>query len=385
MTGTPAADCWFLTGPTAAGKTDVGIELARRLGAEIVSLDSMALYRGMDIGTAKPTPQQRAAVPHHLIDVIEPHEEYSLARYLDEAARCVAEIRGRGREALFVGGTPLYLKGLLRGIFEGPPADRRLRRALREEAQRDGPETLHRRLARLDPAAAERLHPNDLKRIIRALEVYEKTGRPISELQRQFEAGRQAEECRVFVLDRPRAELHERINRRVDAMFAAGLVGEVRGLLRGWGGAGGRGTIPFSQSENCIGRRGTVPFSQSENCIGRRGTVPFSQSESGDTGRRGTVPFSLRENWDSPLSRTARQAVGYREVIEHLRGERGLAETVELVKRHTRQMAKRQMTWFRSLSECRFVAVEGGVEPAEVAAACAFAAETTRTCPNGPN
>jgi tRNA dimethylallyltransferase len=316
MPETPAADCWFLTGPTAAGKTDVGIELARRLGAEIVSLDSMALYRGMDIGTAKPTAEQRAAVPHHLVDVIEPHEEYSLARYLDEAARCVAEIRGRGREVLFVGGTPLYLKGLLRGIFEGPPADRRLRRALREEAQRDGPEALHRRLARLDPEAAERLHPNDLKRIIRALEVYEKTGQPISELQRQFDTGRPAEECRVFVLDRPRAELHERINRRVEAMFAAGLVDEVRRLL-----AGGRGTVPFSQSEN----------------------------------------------WDSPLSRTARQAVGYREAIEHLRGERGLAETVELVKRHTRQMAKRQMTWFRSLSECRFVAVEGAVEPAATA------------------
>jgi len=340
MPETPAADCWFLTGPTAAGKTDVGIELARRLGAEIVSLDSMALYRGMDIGTAKPTAEQRAAVPHHLVDVIEPHEEYSLARYLDEAGRCVAEIRGRGREALFVGGTPLYLKGLLRGIFEGPPAARRLRRALREEAERDGPEALHRRLARLDPAAARRLHPNDLKRIIRALEVYQTTGRPISELQRQFDAGRPADQCRVFVLDRPRPELHERINRRVDLMFAAGLIEEVRGLQQGWGSAGGRETAPSSQSENCIGRKGTAPFSQSKN-------------------------------WESPrppLSRTARQAVGYREVIEHLRGERGLAETVELVKRHTRQMAKRQMTWFRSLSECRFVAVEGNLKPAAVAA-----------------
>jgi len=349
MSETPAADCWFLTGPTAAGKTEVGIELARRLGAEIVSLDSMALYRGMDIGTAKPTPQQRAAVPHHLIDVIEPHEEYSLARYLDEAARCVAEIRGRGREVLFVGGTPLYLKGLLRGIFEGPTADRRLRRALRQEAEHHGPEALHRRLARLDPAAAERLHPNDLKRIIRALEVYEKTGRPISELQRQFDAGRPAEECRVFVLDRHRTELHERISRRVEAMFAAGLVEEVRGLVE----------------------------------VAGKGTVPFSRSENRDS------PQS--ENWDSPLSRTARQAVGYREVIEHLRGERGLAETVDLVKRHTRQMAKRQMTWFRSLSECRFLTVEGSAAPAAVAerilstAACGFAGGITKSHPDRPN
>jgi len=316
-----ATDCWFLTGPTAAGKTEVGIELAGRLDAEIVSLDSMALYRGMDIGTAKPTPGQRAAVPHHLVDLIEPQEECSLARYLDEAGRCVAEIRGRGREVLFVGGTPLYLKGLLRGIFEGPPADRRLRQALREEAERHGSETLHRRLARLDPAAAGRLHPNDLKRIIRALEVHEKPGRPISELQRQFDTGRPAGGCRVFMHARPRAELNERIDRRVDAMFAAGLVEEVRTLL--------------------------------------------SRPE--------------------PLGRTARQAVGYREVIEHLQGERGPAETVELVKRHTRQMAKRQMTWFRSLSECRFVSVEGSVEPATVAeqiAARGFAGEIGRTNPS---
>ena len=303
MPKTCAADRWFLTGPTAAGKTDVGIELARRLDAEIVSLDSMALYRGMDIGTAKPTGEQRAEVPHYLVDVIGPHEDYSLARYLDEAARCVDEIRSRGREALFVGGTPLYLKGLLRGIFEGPPADHRLRRALRDEAERSGTEALHRRLAQLDPAAAERLHPNDLKRTVRALEVYEKTGRPISELQRQFHTGRPADECRVFVLDRPRAELHARINRRVDAMFAAGLVDEVRRLL----------------------------------------------------------------DRPQPLARTPRQAVGYREVIEHLQGERALADTVEFVKRHTRQMAKRQMTWFRSLSECRFLGVEGCAEPAAMA------------------
>ena len=297
-------DCWFLTGPTAGGKTSVGVELAARIGAEIVSMDSMALYRRMDVGTAKPAASERRAIPHHLVDVIEPHEDYSLAQYLAAAEDCVGEIRSRGREVLFVGGTPLYLKGLLRGIFRGPPADWDLRRDLEEQSRREGPEALHRRLAEVDPEAAERLHPNDTRRIIRALEVHARTGRPISSLQRQFHSGRPASECRVFVLDWPRDELYARIDGRVDRMFAQGLVDEVRGLL-------------------------------------------------GDP--RG-------------LSRTARQAVGYREVIEHVEGHRGLQETIALVQTHTRQFAKRQGTWFRSLSECRFVPVSGGMEPGAIAA-----------------
>ncbi len=304
MPSISALDCWFLTGPTAAGKSGVGLELARRIDAEVVSLDSMALYRGMDIGTAKPAPDQRGGVPHYLIDVIEPHEQYSLAQYVEAAYRSINEIKARRREVLFVGGTPLYLKALLRGIFRGPPADWLFRRQLRDEAKMHGCESLHRRLAEVDPVAAGRLHPNDTRRLIRALEVYQKTGRPISQLQQQFQAGRPAEACRVFVLNWPRRELHARIDRRVDGMFAAGLVDEVRGLL-----------------------------------------MP---------GRK-------------PLSRTARKAVGYREVIEHLRGERSLPETVELVKCHTRQLAKRQCTWFRGLSECRFVPIPGQLDPAEIA------------------
>ncbi|MFH1921484.1 MAG: tRNA (adenosine(37)-N6)-dimethylallyltransferase MiaA [Planctomycetota bacterium] len=303
MSFLPALDCWFLTGPTAGGKTGVGVELAGRIGAEIVSMDSMALYRGMDIGTAKPTAAERRAVRHHLVDVVEPHQEFSLAQYVEDAARSVAEIKGRGREALFVGGTPLYLKGLLRGIFQGPPADWDFRRRLEDEARREGPDYLHRRLAEVDPVAAKRLHPNDTRRLVRALEVHEKTGQPISRLQEQFESGRSAEACRVFVLDWPTAQLNGRINRRVDAMFAVGLVEEVRGLLEG----------------------------------------------------------------PHPPGKTAAQALGYREVIEHLEGERGLSETIDLVKTHTRQFAKRQRTWFRSLSECRFMPVEDPIDPAEVA------------------
>ena len=285
------ADCWFLTGQTASGKTAVGLRLAERIGAEIVSVDSMALYRRMDIGTAKPTAEERRRVAHHLVDVIEPYEEYSLAAYLDAAEDAVRAIRQRGRNVLFVGGTPLYLKGLLRGIFEGPAADWELRRRWAADARQRGRQWLHARLAAVDPAAAARLHENDLKRVIRALEVFEKTGRPLSDWQRQFDRGRPAEACRVFVLAWPTEQLRRRIDRRVEAMFAAGLVDEVRGLL--------------------------------------------------------AEP--------RPLGHTAGQALGYREVVEHLAGARGLAETVALIQQRTRRFAKRQATWFRALSECRFL------------------------------
>jgi tRNA dimethylallyltransferase len=298
-----ALECWFLTGATAAGKSAVGIALARRINAEIVSLDSMALYRGMDIGTAKPSAAEQRSVPHHLIDALDPHEEFSLAQYVEAASRSAAEIAGRGRQVLFVGGTPLYLKGLLRGIFQGPPADWELRRRMAQETQSNGNQWLHEQVARVDPAAAARLHPNDTRRLLRAWEVYEKTGRPISQWQQQFDIGRPASECRVFVLDWPKADLYARIDERVEAMFAAGLVNEVRRLLAS----------------------------------------------------------------PRPLSRTARQAVGYGEVIEHLEGRRDLAETIELVQQHTRQLAKRQGTWFRSLEECRFLVVSNPFDAAEVA------------------
>jgi len=297
----------------------VGVELARRIGAEIISMDSMALYRGMDIGTAKPTAQQRAEVPHHLIDVIEPHEDYSLAQYVAAAGRSIDEIKRRGRRVLFVGGTPLYLKSLLRGIFEGPPADWAFRKKLHAEAESHPPGYLHARLAGVDPAAAERLHPNDTRRLVRALEVYEKTGRPISQLQQQFDTAGAAEQCRVFVLNLPRRQLHERIDRRVDEMFAAGLVEEVRRLL----------------------------------------------------GR------------PQPPGRTARKAVGYREVIQHLGGGSDLPATVEVVKRRTRQIAKRQCTWFRGLRECRFVPVPGRVSVEDVAKRIAEMGCQTNLCAGG--
>ncbi len=185
----PALDCWYLTGPTAAGKTSVGIEMARLLDAEIISLDSMAVYRGMDIGTAKPTQRQRETVAHHMIDILEPTEEFSVSNYVDEAHRLIRQLRESRRAVLFVGGTPMYLKAMLRGIYQGPPADWDFRKQVEEEARQVGIEVLHERLGQVDPLAAEKLHKNDIRRIIRALEVYKLTGEPISHQQLQFDEG----------------------------------------------------------------------------------------------------------------------------------------------------------------------------------------------------
>jgi tRNA dimethylallyltransferase len=227
----PTLDCWFLTGATAAGKSQVGLALARRLGAEIISLDSMAIYRGMDIGTAKPTVEEQAQVPHHLIDIVDPDEEFSIERYLDAAHAAIAEIKGRGREVLFIGGTPLYLKALLRGMSSGPPADWQMREEIAAEVAEVGNAALYERLEQLDPLAASQIHPNDTRRLIRALEVFRTTGSPISHQQMHFEEGTPAENCKVFVLRRPREEQHERINARVEQMFERGLVDEVKQLV----------------------------------------------------------------------------------------------------------------------------------------------------------
>ncbi len=275
----------YLTGPTASGKTAVGVALARRLGAEVVALDSMTLYRGMNVGTAKPTEEERGGIPHHLIDVLDPWESASVAGYRGWAGDVLDDLAARGRPALFVGGTPLYLKALLRGLFQGPEADPALRRSFEEEADRAGDVALHARLATVDPVSAARLHPNDRRRVVRALEVVTLTGRPLSD--QQSEHARPAEGVSVFALERPRAALKDRIDRRVVAMFDQGLVEEVRRLL----GA------------------------------------------------------------PRPIGEVAAQAVGYRETIDHLRGLVDLPTTIARVQARTRQFAKRQSTWFRGLAE----------------------------------
>jgi tRNA dimethylallyltransferase len=285
----PFENARVLTGPTGSGKTQLALELAERLGAEIISMDSMALYRGMDIGTAKPSLAERRRVPHHLIDVLDPWESSSVAWWLERAGECCQEIESRGRAVLFVGGTPLYLKALLRGLFEGPPADLVLRDRLQREADAQGPGALHARLASVDPSAAARLHPNDLRRVIRALEVWEHTGQPISAQQTQWANQlRIAAHSSILCLDLPRDELYARIDARVEAMFAGGLVEEVAALKR----------LP------------------------------------------------------RPLSREASQALGYKEVLEHLDGRATLPETMARVQQRSRNFAKRQLTWFRSLPEC---------------------------------
>jgi tRNA dimethylallyltransferase len=292
----------YLTGPTASGKTDVSVLLARRLDAEIVALDSMTLYRGMDIGTAKPTEPERGGIPHHLIDVLEPWEAASVAQYRRWAIEAAEQIEARGKRVLFVGGTALYLKALLRGLMAGPGADPEIRRWLEQEAIQHGTPLLHRRLTALDPATAARLHPNDARRIVRALEVIEVTGQPLSRLQVEHDHPAPLDRL-VFALERPRAELYERINRRVEVMFAAGLVEEVRAL----------------------------------------------------------------QSAPRPLSSVAVQAVGYREVIEHLAGQRTLAETITLVRTRSRQFAKRQGTWFRGLAEVHPFLVQPEADPETLA------------------
>jgi tRNA dimethylallyltransferase len=295
--------CWFLAGPTAVGKSEAGVELAKRIGAEIVSLDSMSIYRGMDVGTAKPSAELRRIVPHHLIDVVEPHEEFSVAQYVDAAAAASQQIVSRGRVPLFVGGTGLYLRSLLRGVFEGPSANLELRQELQADAARLSPGALHARLQSVDPVSAARIHANDTRRVIRALEVYTTTGLALSQFQRQLPLPVDERPSNVFWLAPPRAWLHKCINRRVEKMFAEGLLDEVRRLLAS----------------------------------------------------------------PQPLSRTARQALGYQEAIDHLAGRFSLEETITRIQARTRQFAKRQHTWFRHLEECRTVGITGDETASELA------------------
>lgn len=290
----PLDDCSFLTGPTASGKSPLAIMIAERMGAEIVSMDSMAIYRGMDIGTAKPLLADRQRIPHYLLDIADPTEAYSVSCYVQAAHRVVQEIRSRGKEALLVGGSPLYLKSLLRGMFLGPPADWEFRNAVEEDVRRFGPEALRSRLEQVDPLSAFRLHPNDTRRMVRALEVARATGQPLSHWQTQFDNPVPLGRHRVVVLTLERAWLHKRIDHRVEQMVERGLREEVEALLANYG----------------------------------------------------------------SLGQTAAQGVGYREMIQHIRGEMDLPTTLEKIKAHTRQFARRQEIWFRGMRELHPVALQ---------------------------
>jgi len=278
-----------ILGTTASGKGEVARALACELDAEILSIDSMKVYRGMDIGTAKPPPQARAEIPHHLIDVVDPWDSFSAARFIERADAAVRQVHARGRPVVAVGGTILYFKAFYHGLFEGPAADARLRTEIRRRAETEGVEALHVELARVDPQAAQRIHRNDLHRIERALEVYYLTGRPISELQRQWQsqAVRHPEwDWQLIVLHRDRQDNSRRINARVRRMVERGLVEEARRL------------------------------------------------------------------WEDPrgLSDQARQAVGYRELFEYFEHGGSLEHAIEQIKIDTRRLAKQQRTWLRRLS-----------------------------------
>ena len=284
-------------GPTATGKTRLGIELARALGGEIVSADSMQIYRRMDIGTAKATREERAAVPHHMLDVAEPEENWSVARYVEEASRCCDGILSRGKLPILVGGTGLYIDSLLAGReFAAESGDGALRAKLNDDYERLGGEALWRRLYAVDPARAEKLAPTDRRRIVRALEVWEQTGKTITQhdeetrrLPPRYEAGR------IVLSYADRAALYARIDRRVDEMAAQGLFEEAEALL-----ASG-----------------------------------------------------------VPADCTAMQAIGYKEAALALRGEISRGEALALIKQASRRYAKRQLTWFRRAEGALWIEWDG--------------------------
>jgi tRNA dimethylallyltransferase len=280
----------LILGVTASGKSALAFELSKTLGAEIISVDSMKVYRRMDIGTAKPPVEKRNIIPYHLIDVVEPSEAFSVDRFLDMTEQAVADIQGRNKPVVAVGGTAMYIKALLYGLFEGPGTDEAIRNRLQKSAEETGL-GLHQKLIEVDPVAAERIHPNDQKRIVRALEVYELTGKPISSFQKQWEDSKPASDWLVIGLRREKEVESQRINLRIKQMMEAGLVDEVTALLAE----------------------------------------------------------------DKPLSPQAAAAIGYAEMIAHLNGEMDLDETVERIKINTRRFAKSQRTWFKTFKSVNWI------------------------------
>jgi len=276
-----------LVGPTAVGKTAIAVELAKAMGGEIVALDSMQVYRYLDIGTAKPTPEAQKEIPHHLIDVADPWDPFTAIDYALLARQVLKEIHARGRMPLVVGGSGLYLRALCGEIFNGPGEVTGIRTRLAQEMKRGGPALLHARLTHLDPATAAKIHPKDAFRLIRALEIIEITGRRVSELWKAHRQGLMRPSTLLVGLRRERTALYRRINDRVDRMGASGLVEEVDRLLK----AG--------------------------------------------------YPPHLK-----PL-----RSHNYRHIVAYLLGQQGLEEAVRRTKQETRHYAKRQMTWFRSEDE----------------------------------
>lgn len=290
-TGPSAVKLLIILGPTASGKTGLAVRLAEECGGEILNADSMQVYRRMDIGAAKPSPDQLGRARHHLLDLVEPDQPFSAADFRREAEAAIADIAARGKRVIVCGGTGLYIKALTRGLMESPGSDEALRSELKELAEREGGEELHRRLSLVDPVAAARLHPNDQVRIIRALEVHRLTGRPISEHMGEHRFGGENYQCLKIGLSTDRETLYRTIDNRVEQMLGNGLVEEVRALL-----AAGY----------------------------------------------------------SPELKPMR-SIGYSQVCGYLAGEYSLDEAVRLIKRDTRRYAKRQLTWFNRDPEIKWI------------------------------
>ena len=273
-----------IAGPTGAGKTAVSIELAQMINGEIVSADSIQVYKYMDIGSAKATLQERTQIPHHMIDVVDPRENYSVAEYYDDAKKCIEEIQARGKTPILVGGTGLYIKAVTSPMdFANTPGDEEYRVYLRRFVEQNGVDALHNMLAKVDPDAAQRIHKNNAKRVIRALEVNKLTGKPLQAYENVRNAVNDEKVAPMIRLTLAKEQLYERINRRVDQMMEKGFVEEVQGLL----------------------------------------------------------------NMGCDQNGTAMQGLGYKQLVMYLNNEISLQETVEAIKQETRRYAKRQNTWFK--------------------------------------
>ncbi len=292
----------LILGVTASGKGRLAYDLAESLSAEIISIDSMKVYRRMDIGTAKPPQQARRGIKYHLIDIVEPSDSFSVGAFRERALGAMEQIQGRGKKIIAVGGTALYIKALLYGLFEGPGSDKQVRAELQKRAEAQGLAKLYQELAKIDPIAAEHINPNDSKRIIRALEVYRITGKPISSFQKQWDESEPEHDWTIIGLRREKAEESRRINSRVKKMIAAGLVDEVKALL----------------------------------------------------------------GEEKPLSKQARCAIGYAEIIEYLNGRIELEDAVELIKKNTRRLAKNQRTWFKTFKNVHWLDIEPDETPEEI-------------------
>jgi len=274
----------IIVGPTAIGKTRLSLDLACETNGEIISADSMQIYKYMDIGTAKPTPDERKKAKHHLVDILFPDEEFSAALFKERAGKIISDLDKQDKTPIVTGGTGLYIKALTRGLFESPPVDRDIRQSLQERAASVGSECLHRELAEIDPTTAARLHPNDLLRIIRALEVYQSTKIPLSEHHEKHSFSDSPFETLKIGLTLDRQQLYTRIEDRVDKMIITGLVDEVKSLL----------------------------------------------------------------NMGYTMDLNSMQALGYKQIILHLSGDISLDEAISLIKRDTKRYAKRQITWFNA-------------------------------------